>query len=109
MNASLRLVSRRENVYGRELRHHQAVHPDHIGKELQVAALAAEGVIEALESERRRFLLGVQWHLERMTDDGNRRRLFDFFYQGLQRKIGNDFCNNRVYIVSIERSFGWNI
>jgi len=40
--------------------HHQAVHPDHIGKELRVAALAAEGVIEALESERKRFLLGLQ-------------------------------------------------
>lgn len=38
----------------------RAVHPARIGEELRVAALAAECVIEALESERKRFLLCIQ-------------------------------------------------
>lgn len=59
--------------------HHQAVHPDHIGTGLRVAALAADGVIEALEGVDRRFLVGVQWHPERMADEGNQRRLFASF------------------------------
>ena len=59
--------------------HHQAVHPHHIGAGLRVAALAADGVIEALEAVGKRFLLGVQWHPERLAGDGKRRRLFDFF------------------------------
>jgi len=59
--------------------HHQAVYPNHIGAGLRVAALAADGVIEALEGVEKRFLLGVQWHPERMAGNGDQRRLFDFF------------------------------
>lgn len=56
--------------------HHQAVHPEHIGKRLRVAARAEDGVIEALESAGSRFLLGVQWHPERMADADHGRRIF---------------------------------
>jgi putative glutamine amidotransferase len=66
--------------------HHQAVHPDYIGTGLRVAALAADGVIEALEGVGKRFLLGVQWHPERMWGDGNQRRLFAFFIKVCREK-----------------------
>jgi len=56
--------------------HHQAVHPDYIGAGLRIAALADDGVIEALESVGKRFLLAVQWHPERMADDEHGRRIF---------------------------------
>ncbi len=63
--------------------HHQAVHPDRIGQDLTATAWSADGVIEAIEpaSESRwarsgRFILGVQWHPERMSDRQAERCLF---------------------------------
>lgn len=52
--------------------HHQAV--DRLGEGLRAAALSADGLVEALEwedSDRRPFLLLVQWHPERMYDVEN--------------------------------------
>jgi putative glutamine amidotransferase len=42
--------------------HHQAVKQR--GTHLRVAALAPDGVIEAIELEDARFFVGVQWHPE---------------------------------------------
>ena len=42
--------------------HHQAI--DALGAGLRVSALADDGLIEAVELESRRFVLGVQWHPE---------------------------------------------
>ncbi len=42
--------------------HHQAVKK--LGRGLVVSAFADDGVIEAIESTRHRFVLGVQWHPE---------------------------------------------
>src|SRR5690606_41631566 len=42
--------------------HHQAV--DALGEDLRVSAVAPDGVIEAIESTRYPFVLGVQWHPE---------------------------------------------
>ncbi|WP_377268336.1 gamma-glutamyl-gamma-aminobutyrate hydrolase family protein [Peterkaempfera sp. SMS 1(5)a] len=46
--------------------HHQAV--DRLGTGLRVSARAADGTVEALESEGPGFALGVQWHPERDHD-----------------------------------------
>ncbi|MFJ8159956.1 gamma-glutamyl-gamma-aminobutyrate hydrolase family protein [Streptomyces sp. NPDC096136] len=46
--------------------HHQAV--DRLGAGLVVAARAADGTVEALESTRHRFAVGVQWHPEMGAD-----------------------------------------
>lgn len=42
--------------------HHQAI--EHLGKGLQISAVASDGIIEAIESKDYRFLVGVQWHAE---------------------------------------------
>lgn len=58
--------------------HHQSVQA--VAPVLRVSALAPDGVIEALESPERRFVLGVQWHPEELVwDDGRMRRLFEAF------------------------------
>ncbi|MDR5683634.1 MAG: gamma-glutamyl-gamma-aminobutyrate hydrolase family protein [Armatimonadota bacterium] len=46
--------------------HHQAVGRPAPG--LVVAASASDGVVEAIESAVHRFVLGVQWHPERMAE-----------------------------------------
>ncbi len=49
--------------------HHQSI--ERPGKGLVVAAISADGVAEAIEPEDKKgnaFLLGVQWHPERMGD-----------------------------------------
>lgn len=57
-------------------RHHQAI--DEPAPSLTVAAVAPDGVIEAVETEEP-WLLAVQWHPENLTDDAVSRRLFAEF------------------------------
>ena len=60
--------------------HHQAAHPDAIGKGLLVTARADDGTIEALEGTAPgRYLLGVQWHPERYRDLEHRKKIFGAF------------------------------
>jgi len=47
--------------------HHQAI--DKVGEGLTVSAKAPDGIIEAVESESHRFLVGVQWHSEYQNTD----------------------------------------
>lgn len=49
--------------------HHQCV--SKLGKDLQVAATAADGVTEAVEIVGDRFVVGVQWHPERDFEHNN--------------------------------------
>jgi len=63
--------------------HHQAIHPDRIGKYLIASAWSADGIIEAIEpapgspwSASSRFVLGLQWHPERMQNEAPHRQPF---------------------------------
>ena len=63
--------------------HHQSVHPDRPGRHLTVSAWADDGIAEAIEpapdspwAVSGRFLLGVQWHPERMLHEEPQRHLF---------------------------------
>lgn len=63
--------------------HHQAIHPDRIGKSLIASAWSADGIIEAIEpapgspwAASGRFVLGLQWHPERMQDEAPHRQPF---------------------------------
>jgi len=56
--------------------HHQAV--GRLGDGLRAVAWAEDGVVEAVESDRHAFLIGVQWHPERdALSDPRPMRLFE--------------------------------
>ena len=63
--------------------HHQAV--KEIGEGFEVTARTQEGIIETTENRSKRFVLGVQYHPERMIEtdgfQGHRRKLFEAFIQ----------------------------
>ena len=40
---------------------------------------ATDGVVEAVEGTGRRFLVGVQWHPERMEEEKNQKQLLGAF------------------------------
>lgn len=68
--------------------HHQAVRPQTPGEDLCASAWSEDGIIEALEPapdslwlRSGRFLLGVQWHPERIRDHTPQRRLFRSFIE----------------------------
>ncbi len=54
--------------------HHQACRRP--GRGLTVSAVSPDGLIEAVESVRHRFVLGVQWHPERMPGYARQRAVF---------------------------------
>lgn len=63
--------------------HHQSIHPDRIGKYLIASAWSSDGIIEAIErapdspwAASNRFVLGLQWHPERMQDEAPHRQPF---------------------------------
>ena len=56
--------------------HHQAV--DRIAVGLEVAATSPDGIIEALVAPEHPWLIGVQWHPKKSTEnDPTQQRLFD--------------------------------
>ncbi|MEI6236946.1 MAG: gamma-glutamyl-gamma-aminobutyrate hydrolase family protein [Planctomycetota bacterium] len=58
--------------------HHQAARPDRMGDGLIATAWAPDGVVEALEFEcGDRFILGVQWHPERLTEEREQLAIFE--------------------------------
>lgn len=64
--------------------HHQCVKT--IGKGLTVSAVAADGVVEALEDSSRSFLVGLQWHPECMyASSPPMRELFSKFTERAAR------------------------
>lgn len=46
--------------------HHQAV--QYLGESIMISARAADGIVEAIESNKHSFFMGVQWHPECMKD-----------------------------------------
>lgn len=64
--------------------HHQAVKT--LGKDLKIIALSADNVIEAFCMEDYPFLLGVQWHPERLKDELSEKIFRSFVEASLGRK-----------------------
>ena len=54
--------------------HHQAV--DKVAEGFLVSADTEEGIVEAVESANAKFVLGVQWHPERLIEDSRSQKLF---------------------------------
>jgi len=63
--------------------HHQSVDAAGAGGQLRIAARSPDGVIEATETtDPQRFLIGVQWHPEKMLPDDERQgRLLKAFVE----------------------------
>lgn len=62
--------------------HHQIIKK--IGTGLKVSALSPDGVVEAVEGAKERFLLGVQWHPEMLApvdsiNDVSSQKIFQYF------------------------------
>jgi putative glutamine amidotransferase len=55
--------------------HHQAI--DQIGFGLRAVAWSEDGLIEAIEENEGRFILGVQWHAETLVADAEQLSLFE--------------------------------
>jgi len=68
--------------------HHQAADPDFVGAGLTPTAFTDDGVIEALEAADERFILGVQWHPERIRDPGHRDKVFGAFLEAAREYRG---------------------
>ena len=70
-----------ENVVEVNSAHHQAL--DVIGDGFVVTARSSDGIVEAIENPSRRFMIGVQYHPERMLSSPDfkehRRKLFEAF------------------------------
>ncbi len=62
--------------------HHQAVRRP--GRGLRAVAWAPDGVIEAVEGDGERFLLGVQWHPERLHERPEHLALFRALVQAAE-------------------------
>lgn len=69
-----------ENV---ESFHGQAV--DRVGDGLRAVAKAADGVVEAVESQDA-WIVGVQWHPELVLDDPEQQRLVEAFVEAARRE-----------------------
>ena len=64
--------------------HHQAI--DQPGEKLRVAAQSPDGIIEAVEwTGDSNWIVGVQWHPERMPDDPFAQHLFEDFVSAAKR------------------------
>jgi putative glutamine amidotransferase len=50
-------------------RHHQAVTPERLAPRLEVVASSPDGVVEGVESLAHRWVVGVQWHPERLEPE----------------------------------------
>ncbi len=60
-------------------RHHQAVRPEQLAPLLRATVLH-DGLVEAFESTKHRWVIGVQWHPERTNEvDAHAARIFDAF------------------------------
>jgi putative glutamine amidotransferase len=64
--------------------HHQAPDPEFLGTGLEATAYADDGVVEAVEAIDDRFVLGVQWHPERIRDTEHSRKIFGAFIEAAQ-------------------------
>jgi putative glutamine amidotransferase len=55
--------------------HHQTI--DRLGFDLRAVAWSQDGLIEAIEEQDGRFVLGVQWHAETLVADAEQLSLFE--------------------------------
>ena len=62
--------------------HHQAIKK--IGKNLDINAIAKDGIVEGIESKKHKFFLGIQWHPEFLITNYDK-RIFKAFIKACQK------------------------
>ena len=62
--------------------HHQAIKK--IGKNLNINAIAEDGIIEGIESKNHKFFIGIQWHPEFLITNSDK-RIFKAFIKACQK------------------------
>jgi putative glutamine amidotransferase len=68
--------------------HHQAV--KRLGEGLVISAIAEDGVIEAIEDPKHRFMIGCEWHPEYLVDNGIDLEIFrEFISASSEKHRGN--------------------
>lgn len=63
--------------------HHQAI--ERLGSGLKVVARHEDGTVEAVESDQRPWMFGVQWHPERTPDNPATQELFRAFVEACRK------------------------
>lgn len=92
-NSKLYQIFQKTNLDVNSL-HHQSVKA--LGKDLETVAVAADGIIEAVEVQNHPFGIGVQWHPESMASkDALSQRLFQSFIQSAYQ---NGLSADRLHI-----------
>lgn len=81
-----RILRRKELVVNSY--HHQAV--KRLGRGLVVGAYAEDGTVEAIEHSRG-FVLGVQWHPERETEDVTKKALFRWLVAEAEKYVRKNY------------------
>ena len=62
--------------------HHQAIKK--VGKNLNINAIAEDGIIEGIELNNHKFFLGIQWHPEFFISNYDR-KIFRSFIKACQK------------------------
>ena len=76
VKSKLATITKAPEIAGKSY-HHQAV--NRVGDGLHVVARHNDGTVEAIEDPTKPFLIGVQWHPERLPDDEANQALFREF------------------------------
>jgi len=76
--------------------HHQAVKT--VAPQLKVVARAEDGVIEAVEYTGSEFILGVQWHPERLRESSTERIFSEFVACSLRLAGRTNYAPNKAAI-----------
>jgi len=92
--ANSRLASLNGSLEGRiNSSHHQSI--DLPGKNLRVTSMAPDGIVEGVEwTGDKNWVVGVQWHPERMPNDALAERLFEDFVAAA-RNVRNAVAHKR--------------
>ncbi|MBW6458167.1 MAG: gamma-glutamyl-gamma-aminobutyrate hydrolase family protein [FCB group bacterium] len=86
---SIQPASRMESLYGSEMTvnswHHQCVDPAYLHADFRVTAWSADSIAEAIEYQGKQWIMGTQFHPERLPRE-ERDRLFSLFIRAAGKK-----------------------
>jgi putative glutamine amidotransferase len=76
-------ILRKEEVMVNSI-HHQAI--KELARTLRASACAPDGIVEAFEGKEGGWLMGVQFHPERLTEQEEFRELIEYFVDVARRE-----------------------